>query len=68
MEDIFDIAKMMAENGITWQETIIISFFMIGAVLVSLIVVRGLVTIMTELTRAILTAFNNRPKNNVSGT
>jgi hypothetical protein len=58
---------MMAENGITWQETIIISFFMIGAVLVSLIVVRGLVTIVSELTRAILTAINNRPKKNVSG-
>lgn len=68
MEDIFDIAKMMTENGITWQETILISFFLIGAVLVSLIVIRGIVTIVAELSKAIITAFNNSPKNNVTGT
>lgn len=58
MNDIFSIIRSIAENGFTWQETIIMSFFIIGATLSVLIIVRGGVSIFSLLLRMLDTALS----------
>lgn len=47
MDDILSIVKMIATDGFTWQETIIVSLFIIGATLSVLIIIRGGVSLFS---------------------
>jgi hypothetical protein len=53
MDDILSIMKMIATDGFTWQETIIVSLFIIGATLSVLIIIRGGVSLFSLFLRTV---------------
>jgi hypothetical protein len=53
MNDVFDIIKVMAEDGYTWQETIILGIALIGLTLSVPVVVRGAVSLTSLFLRTI---------------
>jgi hypothetical protein len=63
MKDFIDIAKRMTEDGVTWMEIILISFFMVGVILISFTVIAGIISVIVELTKSIIIAINRAKKN-----
>lgn len=53
MDDILSIMKMIATDGFTWQETIIVSLFIMGATLSVLIIIRGGVSLFSLFLRTV---------------
>lgn len=51
-QDISTAVRIILTNGLDWQETIICGFLIAAAVLVLLIVVRGIVGIVTVIANA----------------
>jgi len=53
MDEVFDILMTMAENGYTWQETIIMGLIIVGVTLSVGAIVKGIVAMISKFLHTI---------------
>lgn len=61
MDDIFSILMAMAENGYTWQETIIMGLIIVGVTLSISVAVKGIVAMISQFLHTIDKAVEKIP-------
>lgn len=66
MDNLYTLIRILIDNGITWQETIIMSFFIMGLTLCVFVLVKGGISLISLFLRTVDNAidkFTIRPKN-----
>jgi len=61
MDEVFDILMTMAENGYTWQETIIMGLIIVGVTLSVGVIVKGIVAMISQFLHTIDKAVEKIP-------
>lgn len=53
MDSLYSLIRTLIDNGLTWQETIIMSFFIMGLTLCVFVLVKGVISLISLFLRTV---------------